>query len=99
MLFSTPALDELDESAIADIDRFRRDMRFALREPKRWTPAQTKPAREGHPRQQQHRRLQRQRRGRCRRSRRGGATSSGRRDLGRDSRIPVADELRPPAHR
>lgn len=37
MLFSTPALDELDESAIADIDRFRQDMRFALRAPKRWT--------------------------------------------------------------
>ncbi len=44
MLFSTPALDELDESAIADIDRFRRDMRFALREPKRWTGQPNEPA-------------------------------------------------------
>lgn len=37
MLFQTPDLDEVDLSVIADIDRYRRDMRFTLREPKRWT--------------------------------------------------------------
>lgn len=37
MLFQTPDLDEVDLSVIADIDRYRQDMRFALREPKRWT--------------------------------------------------------------
>lgn len=37
MLFRTPELDPLDLAVIAEIDRHRRDMRFALREPKRWT--------------------------------------------------------------
>lgn len=37
MIFQTPDLAEVDLSVIADIDRYRRDMRFALREPKRWT--------------------------------------------------------------
>lgn len=37
MLFETPDLDEVDRNVIADIDRYRRDMRFALREPRRWT--------------------------------------------------------------
>lgn len=37
MLFQTPDLDEVDLGVIADIDRYRQDMRFALREPKRWT--------------------------------------------------------------
>ena len=37
MLFEAPELDELDLAVIQEIDRYRRDMRFALREPKRWT--------------------------------------------------------------
>lgn len=37
MLFRTPGLDDLDRQVIAEIDTFRRDMRFALREPRRWT--------------------------------------------------------------
>ena len=37
MLFQRPQLDELDLRVIDEVDRFRRDMRFALREPKRWT--------------------------------------------------------------
>lgn len=36
MLFATPALDELDHQVIAEIEQFRVDMRFALREPRRW---------------------------------------------------------------
>lgn len=37
MLFNTPDLDEVDLEVIAEIDRYRRDMRYALREPRRWT--------------------------------------------------------------
>lgn len=37
MLFSTPDLDEVDLDVIAQIERYRVDMRFALREPRRWT--------------------------------------------------------------
>jgi Fic family protein len=37
VLFRPPELDALDLAVIAEIDRHRRDMRFALREPKRWT--------------------------------------------------------------
>lgn len=37
MLFGTPDLDDLDLDVIAQIDRFRDQMRFALREPRRWT--------------------------------------------------------------
>ncbi len=37
MLYETPALDEVDLRVVADIDEYRRRMRFALREPQRWT--------------------------------------------------------------
>lgn len=37
MLFATPSMDALDRTVIDEIDQFRREMRFALREPKRWT--------------------------------------------------------------
>lgn len=37
MLFATPQLDQLDERVVAEIDQFRRDMRYALREPRRWS--------------------------------------------------------------
>jgi Fic family protein len=37
MLFATPELDALDRAVIDEIDGFRREMRFALHEPKRWT--------------------------------------------------------------
>jgi Fic family protein len=37
MLFATPELDEVDLGVIAAIGEYRRDMRFVLREPKRWT--------------------------------------------------------------
>lgn len=37
MLFATPQLDELDCQVLVEIDRFRHDMRYALREPRRWT--------------------------------------------------------------
>ena len=37
MLFATPQLDERDHAVVAEIEGFRRDMRFALREPRRWT--------------------------------------------------------------
>jgi Fic family protein len=37
MLFATPALDARDRAVIDEIDEFRRGMRFALHEPKRWT--------------------------------------------------------------
>lgn len=37
MLFSRPELDDLDVAVMSEIDTFRRDMRFALREPKRWS--------------------------------------------------------------
>lgn len=37
MLFVTPQLDDLDLRVAAEIDQYRRDMRYALREPKRWT--------------------------------------------------------------
>jgi Fic family protein len=37
VLFSTPELDDLDVSVISEIDTFRREMRFALHDPKRWS--------------------------------------------------------------
>ena len=37
MLFTTPTLDDLDVRVVAEIDQYRRDMRYALREPRRWT--------------------------------------------------------------
>ncbi|GAA4037597.1 hypothetical protein GCM10022247_74280 [Allokutzneria multivorans] len=36
MLFQLPPLDDRDRQVIEEIDRFRVDMRFSLREPKRW---------------------------------------------------------------
>ncbi|WP_394615254.1 Fic family protein [Lentzea sp. JNUCC 0626] len=37
MLFQTPELDTVDLAVIGQIDQFRNTMRFALREPRRWT--------------------------------------------------------------
>jgi Fic family protein len=37
MLFRTPDLDTTDRRVLDEIDKFRAEMRFALREPKRWT--------------------------------------------------------------
>ncbi|BBG04895.1 MULTISPECIES: Fic family protein [Pseudonocardia] len=37
MLFQPPTLDDLDMQVIEQIDTFRKDMRYALREPRRWT--------------------------------------------------------------
>ena len=37
MLFATPQLDDQDTAVIEGIEGFRRDMRYALREPRRWT--------------------------------------------------------------
>jgi Fic family protein len=37
MLFRTPDVDDVDLGVLAEIEKFRHDMRFALREPKRWT--------------------------------------------------------------
>lgn len=37
MLFSTPELEPLDREVIIAIETYRQDMRFALREPRRWT--------------------------------------------------------------
>ncbi|RSM64163.1 Fic family protein [Kibdelosporangium aridum] len=37
MLFETPNLDTTDHHVLTEIDKYRAEMRFALREPKRWT--------------------------------------------------------------
>ncbi|MDQ2707374.1 MAG: Fic family protein [Actinomycetota bacterium] len=37
MLFAAPGLDALGDEVIAEIEEYRRSMRFALREPRRWT--------------------------------------------------------------
>jgi Fic family protein len=37
MIFETPSLDDVDQRVLGEIDRFRRDMRHVLSEPRRWT--------------------------------------------------------------
>ena len=37
MLFETPELSDLDLEIVSEIEQYRRDMRYALREPRRWT--------------------------------------------------------------
>lgn len=37
MLFETPKLDDVDLEVVTEIEQYRKDMRYALREPRRWT--------------------------------------------------------------